>query len=71
MPRPSDVRKFAANIICPGCSSLGVIVWENDGGRRSLVSLSDGFHERLSKRTPYLIELVCNSCGSTQPEDQG
>jgi hypothetical protein len=64
----SEVPQFTVNIICPKCSALGVVVWEKDGAQRSLVSLSKGFYERLSKEDPYPIELVCHECGAAQAE---
>lgn len=70
MVNKRKVEQFTASILCPQCSALGVIVWENDAGRRSLVSLSKGFHERIARAEPYPIELVCNHCGGTQIEHQ-
>ena len=65
----SEVSQVSVNIICPKCRAIGVVVWEQDGAERSLLSLSSGFHERLSKKAPYPIELVCHGCGTAQPED--
>ena len=47
---------------------MGVVVWERDGADITLVSLSRGFHERILSKAPYPIELVCDDCGTTQPE---
>jgi hypothetical protein len=48
---------------------MGVVVWEKDGNSRSLVSLSNGFYERISKKEPYPIEIVCRECGAAQSHD--
>lgn len=64
-----EVVQFTANIICPGCGVIGVVTWERHGNERTLVGLSKGFYERVSKRKPYPVELVCNDCGKAQPED--
>ena len=63
--------QFTATIICPGCGTLGVVTWERYGKDRTLVSLSKGFYERLSKKKPYPIELVCSECEAAQPVDDG
>jgi hypothetical protein len=49
-------------------------VWEENsavspaGPQPYLVSLSDGFYERIKKKDRKSIELVCARCGATQPE---
>ena len=63
-------RQFEAKIRCSKCGAFGEIVWEGQGGNRSLVSVSSGFYERISKKKPYPIELVCYACGRAQPEDE-
>lgn len=70
MTMRSKVEQFTANIMCPRCGTFGAIVWENDAGKRSLVSLSANFYERMTTKKPFPIELVCNDCGSVQIEDQ-
>jgi ribosomal protein L40E len=66
--RHAESPQFSETIICTKCAARGVIVWEDTGAMRSLVSLSGGFYERLSKKEPYGIELVCHRCGARQPE---
>ena len=63
------MEQYKANIICPNCGTAGIIAWETTRGERSLISLSRGFSERLAKKTPHFIELVCNNCGATQVEE--
>lgn len=65
-----EFRQFKAKIMCSKCGAFGEMVWENQSGNRSLVSVSSGFHERISKKKPYPIELVCHGCGSAQPEEE-
>jgi hypothetical protein len=66
----SKTCQFSINIICPKCGTVGVVVWESAAGQTSLVRLSNGFYERLAKKDPYPIELVCHDCGTAQPEQQ-
>lgn len=58
--------QYSFDIICPRCKERGVIVWENTGGERTLVSLTQEFYERISKKSPYSIELVCTNCDMIQ-----
>jgi DNA-directed RNA polymerase subunit RPC12/RpoP len=66
--------QFAAPIECPKCGQRGVVTWEKTahgsvkGPEPTLVNLSPEFYERVSKKVPYPIELVCNRCGATQDE---
>lgn len=61
--------EISTNITCPKCNAVGVVVWETGGPERILVSLTRNFYERLSKKPPFQIELVCDGCGTAQPED--
>jgi hypothetical protein len=61
--------EFSANIICPKCGTVGVAVWEKVGAERSLIRLTRNFYERLSKKDPFPIEIVCLGCGTAQRED--
>jgi hypothetical protein len=53
------------------CGKNGSILWEDapsDGGdHQEFVKIDGDFYERLSKRPPHPIELVCNACGTAQP----
>jgi hypothetical protein len=55
-------------IYCPKCNAAGCVVWEGEGQTKALVRISGDFYERLSKRAPYPIELVCQQCGTPQLE---
>jgi hypothetical protein len=71
--RPPNVP-YTINFKCHKCGQEGFAVWEEycspgkPQGRTSLVSVSDGFYERLNKRGSALIELVCNRCEAVQPD---
>ena len=57
---PSD--QISINVICPECKSVGVLVWEKTKSDRVLVSVTRNFYERISKKAPYSIEIVCLGC---------
>jgi hypothetical protein len=61
-------------IICPKCGQKGIVLWEDiprgDGIQKEMVKIDGGFYERLSKKAPYPIELVCDGCGTAQPEER-
>ena len=63
-----DLRQVSNNIICPKCMAVGVVVWELAGAEQSLVSVTRNFYERISKKAPFPIELVCDRCGTAQAE---
>jgi hypothetical protein len=64
--------EFTVDLKCHRCGQTGVSTWEentgvNRNGRQtSLVSVSSGFYERLSKKSPHSIELVCHNCEAVQ-----
>jgi len=54
---------------CPGCGAQGALRWENAPsihGGQQLVAIEGDFYERLGRKKPYAIELVCNGCGTVQ-----
>ena len=53
-------------IRCPKCGAVGESLWEDEQGRPYLVSLSDAFHERLTRARPSQVEIVCKNCGTAQ-----
>jgi len=56
------------DILCPRCGQAGHVTWENlsAGSSNDLVRIEGDFCERLSRKAPYPIELVCNGCGTVQ-----
>jgi hypothetical protein len=64
------IEEITANIMCPSCGAFGVIVWEFDAGKRSSISISESFSERIPAKRSSLIELRCNACGAIQLDDQ-
>jgi hypothetical protein len=77
MPTPetyaSERDQITVAIKCPKCGQRGETVWEENhfvspkGPQSCLLSLSDGFYERISNRSPYQIELVCHRCEAVRP----
>ena len=69
-PKFGTHHLHAGKIHCR-CGRVGSIVWEDapseEGAQREFVKIDGDFYERLSKRPPYPIELVCNCCGTAQP----
>ena len=53
-------------IVCPRCGNCGVINWDlvpsPDGPKKEFAGISGEFYERLSKKSPHPIEIVCNNC---------
>ena len=66
-----EPQQYTTNIVCSKCKSVGLIVWEMYGKNYSMVNVSQGFYERISRKFPYPIELVCNGCGTAQLEIEG
>jgi hypothetical protein len=59
-------------ILCPKCGQRGQILWEEvpakDSIRKDIVKIDGPFYERLGRKAPHPIELVCNGCETAQPE---
>ena len=56
------------SLACPGCGASGALRWEETSGYgdKQLIAIEGSFYERLAKKSPHAIELVCNSCGTVQ-----
>jgi hypothetical protein len=69
---PEERTQFSVPMKCK-CGQYGVAVWEENknlsrsGPETSLISLSDGFFERIVKKDRFSIEVVCHACGAVQP----
>lgn len=55
------------------CGQTGIAVWEDastgmPSSQPYLVTLTDGFYERIMKKDRRSIELVCHNCGAVMPE---
>jgi hypothetical protein len=65
--------QFTTPIHCPKCGQEGNEIWEENsqagphGPESQFVKRSDGFYERLAKKAPYGIEVVCQCCGAVLP----
>jgi hypothetical protein len=64
----SDTITRSDRVACPRCGANGALRWEDSSGAsgRQLVAIEGGFHERLAKTPPHVIELVCDGCGAVQ-----
>lgn len=56
------------SLSCPGCGANGALRWEEapDASDKQLIAIEGDFYERLARKAPHAIELVCNDCGSVQ-----
>ena len=65
-----SIRQHCGEIVCRHCGRTGTIVWDDVTRRNGspeqmpeLAGIDGPFFERLSRKAPYPIELVCRSCG--------
>ena len=62
-----SVREEFDSIKCSCCGKTGTIMWDQVSRAREfmreMVGIDGPFMERLSKKPPYPIELVCRGCG--------
>jgi hypothetical protein len=64
---------YTDKIVCPRCGKAGSIIWEEagyPGEPKQFIKIEGDFHERLAKKSPHPIELVCNGCGTPQASMQ-
>ena len=61
------VRQRSDQIVCRNCGRSGTVVWDDvtrlNVSAPELAGIDGPFFERLSKKAPYPIELVCRACG--------
>jgi DNA-directed RNA polymerase subunit RPC12/RpoP len=65
--------QFTVEIECPKCGQKGHAIWERDapnpqGLQPKLLSLPVGFSERVRTNLTELPEIVCDKCGTVQPD---
>lgn len=62
-----SVGNYSYTVVCGRCGKPGVILWDEvsrlNVTSRELISIEGPFFERLSKKQPYPIEMVCRACG--------
>jgi hypothetical protein len=62
----ADQSKITSTIVCPKCGNCGVIKWafvpSPDGPKKDFVGIVGEFYERISRKSPYPLEIACNSC---------
>jgi len=70
-------EQFTVIIQCAKCSQKGSEIWEENtqiNGRSpetpQLIKRSEEFYERLAKKIPHPIEVVCHRCGTVLPDAQ-
>ena len=57
------------SIICGKCGKRGKVVWDdlsrltNNAPEPELLGIDGPFFERISRKPPYPIELICRECG--------
>lgn len=52
---------------CPYCGQSGKVVWQGDGAKRELVTLSEGFHVEEGRLPGARHVLVCDNCDEIDP----
>lgn len=61
------IHKETDAIVCRNCGKTGKILWDQvsraGGSAPELKGIDGPFFERLSKKAPYPIELICRDCG--------
>jgi hypothetical protein len=62
-----ELQGYRATVFCPKCGAVGVVAWEKEGDKRAVVSLSNGFYQRVSNKDRSQMELVCTDCGGALP----
>jgi len=66
--------QFTNMITCPKCGQQGHETWEETGQNSGLgpdphlIMRSGDFYERLSRKAPYPIEVVCSRCETVVPD---
>jgi len=67
-PGTHSIRHHSDVVVCRACGKSGTIAWEevsrlNKSTVPELVGIDGPFFERLGRKPPYPIELVCRACG--------
>lgn len=67
-----SMRQHCGEIACRHCGRTGTIIWDDvtrlntlpeQTGTSEPAGIDGPFFERLSRKAPYPIELVCRACG--------
>jgi hypothetical protein len=66
----TDPNPHAALVTCPYCSEKGAVIWEevvhpSEGRIKEMIRIEGGFYERISRKAPHPIELVCGRCAKS------
>ena len=63
-----SIEHHSDSIVCKNCGQSGTIIWDdlsrvNSAIPAELVGIDGPFFERLSRKPPYPIEMICRECG--------
>ena len=62
---------YSETIVCPRCGACGAIHWDMistpSGPKKEFSGITGDFYERLHKKAPYPIEIVCTVCRIAVP----
>jgi hypothetical protein len=62
-----SVHQEADCIVCFTCGKTGTMFWDqvsrSSKSTREMAGIDRPFFERLSRKAPYPIELICRNCG--------
>ena len=65
--RADTIKEHADTLQCRHCGKTGAVIWDqvSRAGENlpELAGIDGPFFERLSRKPPYPIELVCRACG--------
>lgn len=53
-------------LVCPDCSNLGAVVWDEAQGQKRLVSVHGEFHAETGRTRTRETLIVCNTCDTIQ-----
>lgn len=61
-------HQHSSSFFCRTCGCSGKIVWEDvsplSNSMPELVGIDGPFFERVSKKPPFQVELICQECGA-------
>lgn len=66
--------QFSTAIFCAGCGKLGQVRWEENsqpnsrGPQRTLIGVSRGFRQGALQPMSHDPAIVCEDCGTSQPD---
>lgn len=62
-----SIRHHSDAVVCRKCGQAGSVIWDDvsrlNTSTPEMTGIDGPFFERLGKKAPYPIELVCRACG--------